>query len=162
MPNALRSINDARADGTLRRLEHDTSSSAPQVPVPPTEMTYGLFTALFPDDDACLDFLKARFHHDGIVCEKCGRGTKFHRIKGRAAYSCQYCGNQVYPTARTIFHKSTVSLQLWFWAIHLVSSTRGRISAKQLERELGVSYPTAHRMLKQIRSLLADADTAAG
>ena len=60
----------------------------------------------------------------------------------------------MYPTARTIFHKSTVSLQLWFWAIHLVSSTRCRISAKQLERELGVSYPTAHRMLKQIRSLL--------
>ena len=125
-------------------------------------MTYSLFTALFPDDDACLDFLKARLHRDGTACEKCGRDTKFHRIKGRAAYSCQYCGNQVYPTARTIFHKSTVSLQLWFWAIHLVSSTRGRISAKQLERELGVSYPTAHRMLKQIRSLLSDVDFAAG
>jgi len=51
-----------------------------------------------------------------------------------------------------------VSLQLWFWAIHLVSSTRCGISAKQLERELGVSYPTAHRMLKQIRSLLSEAD----
>ena len=140
-------------------LEHDTTSSAPQVPVSQTEMTYSLFMALFPDDDACLDFLKARLHRDGTACEKCGRDTKFHRIKGRAAYSCQYCGNQVRPTARTIFHKSTVSLQLWFWAIHLVSSTRGRISAKQLERELGVSYPTAHRMLKQIRSLLSDVDS---
>jgi transposase len=143
-------------------LEHDTTSPppAPEAPASETEMTYGLFSVLFPDDDACLDFLKARFHRDGSACEKCGRDTKFHRIKGRAAYSCQYCGSQVYPTARTIFHKSTVSLQLWFWAIHLVSSTRCRISAKQLERELGVSYPTAHRMLKQIRSLLTYIDDA--
>lgn len=119
-------------------------------------MTYGLFMVLFPDEDACLDFLKARFHHDGSLCAKCGRDTKFHRIKNRAAYSCQFCGYQVYPTAHTIFHKSTVSLQLWFWAIYLVSSTKGQISAKQLEREIGVSYPTAQRMLRRIRALLSE------
>jgi transposase len=57
-----------------------------------------------------------------------------------------------------VFHKSSTSLQLWFWAIFLMSSTRCGISAKQLEREIGVSYPTAHRMFKQIRSLLSDDD----
>jgi transposase len=160
LPRAYAHAADDAAEAYARGVivgvvEHDTTSPAPEVPASETEMTYGLFMSLFPDDDACLDFLKARFHRDGSACEKCGRDTKFHRIKGRAAYSCQYCGHQVYPTARTIFHKSTVSLQLWFWAIHLVSSTRGQISAKQLERELGVSYPTAHRMLKQIRALLA-------
>jgi len=122
-------------------------------------MSYDIFMALFPDDDACLDFLKARFHHDGSLCAKCGRQTKFHRIRTRAAYSCQFCGHQVYPTAHTMFHKSTVSLQRWFWAIYLVSSTQCRISAKQLERELGVSYPTAQRMLKQIGSSLVDDDS---
>ncbi len=121
-------------------------------------MSYGLFMVLFPDDDACLNFLKARYHHDGSVCAKCGRETKFHRIKRRAAYSCQYCGAQVYPTAHTMFHKSTVGLQRWFWAIYLVSSTQRQISAKQLEREIGVSYPTAQRMLKHIASALADDD----
>ncbi len=53
-------------------------------------------------------------------------------------------------------HKSTVSLQLWFHAIYLMSSTRCGISAKQLEREIGVTYKTAHRMFKQIRTLLSD------
>src|SRR5207302_6558126 len=67
----------------------------------------------------------------------CNKPSRFHRIKGRSAYSCQYCGHHAYPTAGTIFHRSTTSLHLWFWAIFLMSSTRCGISAKQLEREIG-------------------------
>jgi transposase len=121
-----------------------------------SQLTYSRFMAMFPDNDACLDYLKQRYYPNGSECPKCGKATKFHRIRGRAAYSCQYCGRQVYPTANTIFHKSTTSLQLWFWAIFLMSSTRCGISAKQLEREIGVTYKTAHRMFKQIRTLLSD------
>ncbi len=119
-------------------------------------MTYSRFLELFPDNDAALEHLKQRYFPDGTECPKCGKASKFHRIKGRSAYSCQYCGHHVYPTAGTIFHKSTVSLQLWFYAIYLMSSTRCGVSAKQLEREIGVTYKTAHRMFKQIRTLLSD------
>jgi ribosomal protein L24E len=119
-------------------------------------MSYSEFMRLFPDNGACLDYLKAKFYADGTECPKCAKASKFHRIKGRSAYSCQFCGHHVYPTAGTIFHKSTTSLQLWFWAIYLMSSTRCGISAKQLEREIGVTYKTAHRMFKQIHTLLAD------
>lgn len=119
-------------------------------------MTYNRFLELFPHNDACLEYLKSKFFADGSECPKCGKSSKFHRIKGRSAYSCQYCGHHVYPTAGTIFHKSTVSLQLWFFAVYLMSSTRCGISAKQLEREIGVTYKTAHRMFKQIRTLLSD------
>lgn len=123
-----------------------------------SQMTYSRFMELFPDNDACLEHLKGRFFADGTECPKCEKASKFHRIKSRSAYSCQFCGHHVYPTAGTIFHKSTVSLQLWFFAIYLMSSTRCGISAKQLEREIGVTYKTAHRMFKQIRTLLADED----
>jgi predicted DNA-binding transcriptional regulator YafY len=51
----------------------------------------------------------------------------------------------------TIFEKSATSLELWFYAIYLLTSTRCGISAKQLERELGVGYKTARRMIMQIR-----------
>lgn len=118
-------------------------------------MTFNEFITRFPSHDSCLDYLKERFHPDGSDCPGCGKRSKFHRIKSRAAYSCQWCGHQVYPTAETIFHKSTTNLQMWFWAIYLISSTRCGISAKQLEREIGVSYPTAHRMFKLIRTLLS-------
>jgi Mn-dependent DtxR family transcriptional regulator len=59
----------------------------------------------------------------------------------------------------TIFEKSTTSLELWFYAIYLLTSTHCAISAKQLERELGVGYKTAHRMIKRLRpKLLGDRD----
>jgi transposase len=125
-------------------------------------MTYSRFLELFPENDACLEYLRGKFFPDGSDCPGCGKASKFFRIKSRAAYSCMYCRHQVYPTAGTIFHKSTVSLQLWFFAIYLMSSTRCGISAKQLEREIGVTYKTAHRMFKQIRTLLSDEGQLSG
>jgi transposase len=117
-------------------------------------MTYTEFIQRFPDNGACLNYLRDRFYPDGASCPKCEKPSKFRRINGRSAYSCQWCGHHVYPTAGTIFHKSTTSLHLWFYAIYLMSSTRCGISAKQLEREIGVSNKTALRMFRQIRKLL--------
>jgi transposase len=59
----------------------------------------------------------------------------------------------------TIFEKSTTSLHLWFYAMYLMASTRCGISAKQMERELGVTYKTAHRMMKKIRTELMTTTT---
>jgi len=120
-------------------------------------MTLVEFMRRFPDNDACLDYLREQHFPDGSNCPGCGRPTRFYRIKGRSAYSCQFCAHHVYPTAGTIFHKSSTSLQLWFWGIYLVGSSKCGISAKQLEREIGVTYKTAWRMLHQIRSLLDEA-----
>lgn len=113
----------------------------------------------FTNDDDCLEWLKNYFYPNGIFCVKCGRVTKHHKVVSRHSYSCDYCGNHVHPTVGTIFEKSTTPLKLWFHAIYLMSSTRCGISAKQLQRELGVTYKTAWRMFKQIRSLL-DEDTS--
>jgi transposase-like protein len=117
-------------------------------------MTYTEFIERFPTNEACLNYLRDRFYPNGTPCPKCAKPSRFHKIKGRSAYSCQHCGHHVYPTAGTVFHKSTTSLHLWFWAIFLMSATRCGISAKQLEREIGVSNKTALRMFRQIRKLL--------
>jgi transposase-like protein len=108
----------------------------------------------FPTDDTCLDFLKERSYPTGTTCPSCGKRSRFHRIARRSAYSCQYCGHHVYPTAGTIFHKSRTSLRLWFHAIELVRTSGDRLTARDLERELGVSYKTALRMHRQIKLLL--------
>jgi transposase len=114
------------------------------------------FNADFPDDNACLDVIRDMIYPDGIVCRTCERVTKHHRLNGRKAYSCDRCGTHVYPLAGTIFEKSRTPLKSWFYAMFLMSVTRCGISAKQLERELGVTYKTAWRMFKQIRSLLGE------
>src|SRR5436309_819717 len=114
------------------------------------------FDHQFPDDATCLEWLKSYLYPDGVFCEKCNRVTKHHRVASRPSYSCDYCGHHVHPTAGTIFHKSPTPLTLWFHAIYLMASTRCGISAKQIERETGVTYKTAWRMFKQIRSMLEE------
>ncbi len=116
------------------------------------------FDAQFPDEESCLEFLKNARCPQGITCSKCERVTKHFRITGRKVYSCEFCAAHVSPTADTIFHKSSTYLRSWFHAMFLMASTRTGISAKQLEREVGVTYKTAWRMFKQIRSLMAQDD----
>ncbi len=114
------------------------------------------FNQDFPDDDACLTLVLGLIYPDGIVCRTCGIERKHHRLGKRKAYSCDHCGTHVYPLAGTIFEKSSTPLKSWFYAMYLMAQTRCGISAKQLERELGVTYKTAWRMFKQIRSLLGE------
>ncbi|MGA8159834.1 MAG: IS1595 family transposase [Acidobacteriaceae bacterium] len=115
------------------------------------------FNAQFPDDAACLAFLMDQKYPSGLVpCEKCGEDRKHYRLEKRPAYSCDHCGSHIYPMAGTIFQDSRTPLKTWFYAMFLMSATRCGISAKQIQRETGVTYKTAWRMFKQIRTLMSE------
>ena len=125
----------------------------------PLRFTLQDFSKRFPNDNACLEHLKEKRFPGGITyCAKCKQERKHHRVTGRPAYACDYCGKMISPMAGTIFEKSSTSLRTWFYAMYLMGSTRCGISAKQIQRETGVTYKTAWRMFKQIRSLLSDGD----
>ena len=112
------------------------------------------FETQFPNDDACLEWLKTRRWPNGIECPVCKRITKHHKLTKRPVYECDRCGHQVSPLAGTIFHKSTTSLKVWFDAIYEMATTRSGFAAKALQRKHGVTYKTAWRMYNQIRKLL--------
>jgi len=128
-----------------------------------SESSYTLaeFIKDFPDDETCLQWLwRTRCALDdanNAHCEHCEEIREFKRYvtkQQRQSWTCTACGHHLHPTAGTIFHKSSTSLQLWFYAMYLMTSTRCGISAKQLERELGVTYKTAWRMFTMIRNEL--------
>jgi transposase-like protein len=117
------------------------------------------FNEQFATDESCLEHLKEQRFPGGITyCDKCQQDRKHYKITGRPVYSCDHCGTQISPMAGTIFEKSTTSLRLWYYSMYLMASTRCGISAKQIQRETGVTYKTAWRMFRQIRSLLSDSD----
>src|SRR5215218_2543571 len=123
------------------------------------------FMKRFPDDEACMEFLwRERFSDDGVHadCPHCGEVTPFkaYETKQRRgkARTCTRCGQHMSILAGTIFEGSSTSLHLWFYAMYLMASTRCGISAKQLERELGVTYKTAWRMFNRIRNELMTDD----
>ena len=123
------------------------------------------FQREFPDDAACLEWLwRNRYSEDGVHadCPKCEQTdvvfTRYQTSQQRQSWTCTACGHHLHPTAGTIFHKSSTSLHLWFYAMYLMTSTRCGISAKQIERELGVTYKTAWRMAFLIRNKLMTQD----
>lgn len=116
--------------------------------------TFAQFKTEYPDDDACLEAVFQNRYGDTEYCPKCGVKTRFYRVKKRKCYACMHCGHQLHPLADTIFRKSETSLWNWFYAIYLFSVSKNGVSAKELERHLGVTYKTAWRMCKQIRLLM--------
>jgi transposase-like protein len=126
-----------------------------------SESTHSLmeFMKRFPDDEACLNWLwRTRCSEDGehAYCRKCEQDRVFKRYKTkqrRQSWTCTGCGLHVQPTAGTIFEGSATSLHLWFYAMYLMASTRCGVSAKQLERELGVTYKCAWRIFNKIRNV---------
>lgn len=121
-------------------------------------MNYSIndFRRDFPDDDSCLEYVFRMRFGNRIKCPKCKEHDKYYRVKNRKSYVCSKCGNQIYPTANTIFHKSSTNLTLWFYAIFLMSKSKKKFSAKELERQLGVTYKCAHRIGKQIKQLMIE------
>lgn len=121
------------------------------------KFTINQFREKYPDDDTCLHTIFELRYGDLKVCpnEDCEKETKFHRVKNRRCYECQWCGHQIYPTRGTIFEKSTTSLTNWFYAMYLMTATRSGVSAKEIERQLGVTYKCAWRMAHQIRKLMS-------
>ena len=130
-----------------------------------SEYTLMDFMKEFPDDATCLEHLwRTRFAPDGehARCPKCNVVRSFKRYETsqqRQSWTCTGCGHHLHVLAGTIFEKSSTSLHLWFYAMYLMTSTRCGISAKQLERELGVTYKTAWRMAHLIREKLMTQDS---
>jgi len=116
------------------------------------------FFAKFSSDDVCLQHLFDLRYGSEHECPKCDTKGKWHRLKGHKAFSCQGCGHHIHPMAGTIYEGSTTSLQMWFYAMFLFTKSRNGVSAKELERQLGVTYKTAWRMGHKIREHMARVD----
>tara|TARA_R110000868_G_scaffold307442_1_gene569105 strand:+ start:11210 stop:12076 length:867 start_codon:yes stop_codon:yes gene_type:complete len=121
-------------------------------------MTIKQFNKQFPDDDACLDHLMNVRYGSKFFCTKCGAEAKHHRVKARRCYECEFCGHQVYPTAGTPFARTRTSLRDWFYVMFLFCTTRNGVSAKEIQRQLGVTYKTAWRMGHEIRKYMGWVD----
>ena len=116
------------------------------------------FFERFPNDEACLDHLMRLRFDNPLDCPKCGKHSKFHKVKKRPVYECQWCGHQISPMTNTPFERTHTPLQKWFYAMYLFTTSRHGVSAKELQRQLGVTYKTAWRMGHEIRRYMAQVD----
>lgn len=119
------------------------------------ETKYSLrdFKKDFPTEKACLTFLFDTLHSRACSC-----GGEYRHVTGRKQFQCSKCRFQIAPASGTIFHKSDTPMSLWFHAIWVFSNAKSGISAKEMERQLGVTYKCAWRILSLIRKALKQKD----
>jgi transposase len=124
-----------------------------------SKYTFKEFQIEYPDDAVCLTkLMEINFGGTQIHCPACGVFANFHMMSARRAFACQDCGHHIYPCANTIFHKSRTKLTNWFFAMYLMTSTRHGVAAKEIQRQIGVTYKCAWRMCHELRKLMASAD----
>jgi transposase-like protein len=116
------------------------------------------FFKRFPTDDACLEHLMEVRYGKNLKCPSCDKKGNFYKIKNMPAYSCQWCGNHIHPMAGTPFTDSHTPLQKWFYAMYLFTTSRHGVPAKELQRQLSVTYKTAWRMAHEIRKYMGVVD----
>jgi ribosomal protein L24E len=122
------------------------------------KFTIKQFNEMYPNDDACLQQIFTNRFGSEKECKECGNAFKYYKVSDRKCYACAFCGHQIHPLAGTIFHKSSTTLKNWFFAIFLFSASKNGVSAKELERQLGVTYKCAYRIGQQIRKLFENKD----
>lgn len=124
----------------------------------------------FTDEDKAREYLETQRWADGRPCPHCGVLDKNYPVKPqkqkskdnkerKGIYHCNACDKQFTVTVGTVFERSKVPLHKWLMATYLMSSSKKGISAKQIERTLGVTYKTAWFMCHRIREAMREGTT---
>jgi len=121
----------------------------------PATILYRVFSQRFPTEDACLAHLLALRYGNPGNCPKCGRRGRFHRLTSQQAFICQWCAYHIHPKAGTPFARTRTPLQDWFYVMFLFCVGHKRMTAREVQRQLGLTYKTAWRMTHEIKTCLA-------
>jgi transposase len=116
------------------------------------------FQKRYPDEDSCLTHLMRTRFGERLKCFKCLKQATYYRVSGRRCFECEHCGYQVYPTAGTPFESTRTPLRDWFYVMFLFCASRNGVAAKEVQRQLGVTYKTAWRMCNLIRKYMGYVD----
>lgn len=124
----------------------------------------------FKTEESCWNYLEEMRWPDGVRCVTCGNdkvsvitrkvSSETENKRGKI-YQClePTCNQQFSATSGTIFHDSHLPLTKWFLAVALIADAKKGVSAKQLQRHLGIgSYKTAWYMAHRIRKSMEDTE----
>ena len=114
------------------------------------------FLDQYGTDTQCEAALTADRWPDGFACPRCaGAASCSFRREGRLYWQCASCRHQCSVISGTMFEATKLPLTLWFLAMHLMTQAKNNVSALELKRHLGVSYPTAwlikHKLMEVMR-----------
>lgn len=115
---------------------------------------------MFPDEGACLRYvLESRWPGGAIECPRCAAARSYPREDRRAGRECADCGHTFSATSGTVMDHTRLPLSLWLQSAYLLVTDKRGLSAKQLQRDLGLrGYETAWGVLQKLRAAMVNPD----
>jgi transposase-like protein len=116
------------------------------------------FIQAFGTEEKCHAALENARWPNGFCCPQCGEAESFGVIHDarRKRYQCKSCRHQTTVTAGTLFDSTKLPLTTWFQAIYLITHAKNGISAMELRRQLGVSYPTGWKIKHKLMQAMQE------
>ena len=108
---------------------------------------------IFPTQSDGLTYLEKVRWNNEPVCPKC-RSSKFSPVTGKQAYHCNFCNRTFTVTTNSIFHKSKIDIQKWFYAIIVMLQPSENITARDLAQKINTTKDTAWAIQKKIKNAL--------
>lgn len=121
-----------------------------------------LTNKIFHDEDAARAYFEEERWPNGVICPFCNQKAGVRKLGGASLgpgwYFCNQCDQKKF-TVRTgsIMERSHIPLAKWAMGFRLMASSKKGVSAKQIERMLGIQYKSAWFMMHRIREAMAPA-----
>lgn len=104
-------------------------------------MILSQFEGRFPTEESCKDYFRDVRLRQGVICPKCGATTR-KWLQGRQSIQCAACGCAIPLTKGAVMEHSKLSLRTWFYTMHLMTSIKQVLSAKEVQHQLAIEqYP---------------------
>lgn len=109
----------------------------------------------FNTQKRCLKYLEKLRWNNNPVCPNCPKST-ITKVKRNNQWHCNKCNGNFSVMVGTIFEHSAMPLPKWFVLINLMMNAKQGVSAKQIERNVGIDYRTAWYACMRVRCAMAD------
>src|ERR1700730_16361166 len=106
--------------------------------------------AAFPDEQSCIDHIRAIRWKDGEFCPHCG-GNRIYHFSDRKTFKCGDCRERFSIKVGTIFHDTKLPLRKWFMAIWMITNHPKGIASTTIAKDLKVTQKTGWHLLHRIR-----------
>jgi len=116
------------------------------------------FTAHFDSEQACRDHFKSERDKQGVTCKKCSHRSHYWK-KDKQVYECKKCRFRTSLRSGTIMENSNLPFLVWYLAMFLMSTTKKGLSAKEMQRQLGLKrYEPVWAMVHKLRKAMGNRD----
>lgn len=122
-------------------------------------MILSQFEGRFPTEESCKDYFRDVRLRQGVICPKCGATTR-KWLQGRQSFQCAACGCAIPLTKGAVMEHSKLSLRTWFYTMHLMTSIKQVLSAKEVQHQLAIEqYPPVWLMMMKLRNIMGKRDS---